>query len=452
MFLQGLGSLPKWPVSAHSEHVFFNLVSRKSDPETVTLLLYIRNSPRLHRSDLFLILHIRSSSAGNTPFPFLPRLQIPSPLFLSPRRKILQRLGVKSLVRFTSVSKQWKSTSNQHPLHTHLIRAQTRDPDILLGGEPLHGPKPYSYLRTLELGSSEFKQSNIMPKHDQRPCFITGSCDGLVCVYHVPNFIYLVNPATRWCRPLPKAKFQKINRIRRSLDSNNRCDFLGFGKDTMTGKHKMVWLYNSLELDLDGQTTCEVFDFATNTWRHVTGSTHRILLKAPVYLDGSIYWLTHKYNGETKIVYFDFHTEVFQVMAATPVVHASSYCIVIFRLNNHLCLSEKKINSQEIWSLNSHTIWEKTYNINLSLFGGLDFPVIPVTLISKTELLLFFPVCQLSLFNSAKNRFFVFFILQFCFWFLYSCSFHSKLDLYLVEDFKVIFHFFSNFFRCNTYY
>ncbi|KAL0663054.1 hypothetical protein Bca4012_099891 [Brassica carinata] len=86
MFLQGLGSLPKWPVSAHSEHVFFNLVSRKSDPETVTLLLYIRNSPRLHRSDLFLILHIRSSSAGNTPFPFLPRPQIPSPLFLSPRR------------------------------------------------------------------------------------------------------------------------------------------------------------------------------------------------------------------------------------------------------------------------------------------------------------------------------------------------------------------------------
>ncbi|KAG5389411.1 hypothetical protein IGI04_030952 [Brassica rapa subsp. trilocularis] len=85
MFLQGLGSLPKWPVSAHSEHVFFNLVSRKSDPETVTLLLYIRNSPRLHRSDLFLVLHIRSSSAGNTPFPFLPRPQIPSPLFLSPR-------------------------------------------------------------------------------------------------------------------------------------------------------------------------------------------------------------------------------------------------------------------------------------------------------------------------------------------------------------------------------
>lgn len=59
---------------------------------------------------------------------------------------------------------------------------------------------------------------------------------------------------------------------------NDRFDILGFGKDTVTGKHKMVWLYNSLELDLDGQTTCEVFDFATNTWRHVTGSTHRILL------------------------------------------------------------------------------------------------------------------------------------------------------------------------------
>lgn len=132
--------------------------------------------------------------------------------------EILQRLGVKSLMRFTSVSKQWKSTiKSTYFASRHLIRAQTRDPDILLGGE--HGPKPYSYLWTLELGSSEFKQSNIIPKHDQRPCFITGSCDGLVCVYYVPYFIYLINPATRWCRPLPKAKFQKINRIRRSLDS-----------------------------------------------------------------------------------------------------------------------------------------------------------------------------------------------------------------------------------------
>ncbi|CAN6930866.1 unnamed protein product [Brassica oleracea] len=376
MFLQGLGSLPKWPVSAHSEHVFFNLVSRKSDPETVTLLLYIRNSPRLHRSDLFLILHIRSSSAGNTPFPFLPRPQIPSPLFLSPRRKILQRLGVKSLVRFTSVSKQWKSTIKSTSFASrHLIRAQTRDPDILLGGEPLHN------LNRAILFPNMIRDLVSLPEAVMvlfaSTMFRTSSISSIPPLDGVDLF--------------PRLSFQKINRIRRSLDSNNRCDFLGFGKDTMTGKHKMVWLYNSLELDLDGQTTCEVFDFATNTWGHVTGSTHRILLKAPVYLDGSIYWLTHKYNGETKIVYFDFHTEVFQVMAATPVVHASSYCIVIFSLNNHLSLSEKKINSQEIWSLNSHTIWEKTYNINLSLFGGLDFPVIPVTLISKTELLLFFP-------------------------------------------------------------
>lgn len=161
----------------------------------------------------------------------------------------------------------------------------------------------------------------------------------------------------------------------------------------MTGKYKMVWLYNSEELDLDGQTTCEVFDFSINTWRHVIGSTHCVRTAPPVHLDGSLHWLTLQCNGETKIVYFDLHTEVFQVTSEIPIAHADPDRTVMCSLNNRLCVSERKDNSQDIWSLNSHKVWEKTYTMNLS-FACRDeagVPMIPITILSKTELLFLYP-------------------------------------------------------------
>ncbi|XP_024012935.1 F-box/LRR-repeat/kelch-repeat protein At1g09650 [Eutrema salsugineum] len=119
---------------------------------------------------------------------------------------------------------------------------------------------------------------------------MTRSCDGLVCVYDFQKELYVINPATRWCRSLPRAKFQQINRIRENLNI----------------------------------------------------------------------------KGETKIVYFDLHTEVFHVMSEIPIAHASPSRIIMWSLNNRLCVLEKKINSQVIWSLNSHNVWEKTYSITLN--------------------------------------------------------------------------------------
>ncbi|ESQ45536.1 hypothetical protein EUTSA_v10011073mg [Eutrema salsugineum] len=48
---------------------------------------------------------------------------------------ILQRLPVKSLLRFISVSRLWNSTiKSQYFASKHLSRTQQRNPDILLCG------------------------------------------------------------------------------------------------------------------------------------------------------------------------------------------------------------------------------------------------------------------------------------------------------------------------------
>ncbi|CAH8352146.1 unnamed protein product, partial [Eruca vesicaria subsp. sativa] len=273
--------------------------------------------------------------------------------------EILQRLEIKSLVRFTSVSKQWNAMIKSRSFASrHLVRTQSRDPDILLGGALHHESNPYPCLRILESHFS-FTKVNYVRKPSRRSHAVTGSCDGLVCIYDFSKVIYVFNPATRWCRFLPRAKIQQINRIRESQNSKVRRSYLGFGKDIVTSKYKMVWLYNSKGLDLDGETTCEVFDFTTNTWRHVNGSSYQIyeqLKSQPLYLNGSLHWFTVvESHGKIKMICFDLHTEVFQLMSEIPIATTWAHRIILWSLNNGLCVSEMKNDGiQDIWSLNSH--------------------------------------------------------------------------------------------------
>ncbi|XP_033136008.1 F-box protein At1g11270-like [Brassica rapa] len=309
---------------------------------------------------------------------------------------ILQRLEIKPIIRFTRVSKQWNSTiKSRYFASRHLARVKSPNPDILLGGELVHESKPYPCLRTLGSHSGSLRDVNYIPKPRGRSLVVTGSCDGLVCIYDFKKVLYVFNPATRWCRFLPLAKIQKINWLRESLNCNSARAFLGFGKDTLTSNYKMVWLYNSFE-NLDGQTTCEVFDFATNTWRYVIGSRHRIcdhdFKSHPVYSDGSLYWLTPQLdNKETKMICFDLHAEVFQRMEI-PINYVWPHRIIMCSLNNRLCVSAMKINGiQDIWSLKSDKVWEKTHSLDLSYTTFGEYSGVPLSLVAifdKTRMLI----------------------------------------------------------------
>lgn len=167
-----------------------------------------------------------------------------------------------------------------------------------------------------------------------------------------------------------------------------------FGKDISTGNYKMVWLYNSFDLNLRGPTTCEVFDFTTNTWRYVNGSTHRIRdYGCSTYADGSVYWITtDKFEKETKILSFNLQTEVFQVMSETPIIHAYPHWTIMCSLNSCLCVSVLTDTSQEIWTLNPHKTWEKQFSINVGIesfwFGKVIRPISPVVMLEGKKLLL----------------------------------------------------------------
>ncbi|KAJ4897017.1 hypothetical protein Rs2_23811 [Raphanus sativus] len=142
-------------------------------------------------------------------------------------------------------------------------------------------------------------------------------CDGLVCFYtnYRPSVcVVVVNPATRWHQSLPLARVQQL-----CIDKI-------------------------------------------------------ILLHSPVYVDGSLCWLTD--GEETKVLSFDLHTETFQVICKAPFsdVHDPfrySMCI----LNNCLCVSERYCTTQDIWLLDSSdgniNTWKKMCSIDITKTSSL---------------------------------------------------------------------------------
>ncbi|EOA37401.1 hypothetical protein CARUB_v10011290mg [Capsella rubella] len=286
--------------------------------------------------------------------------------------RILEITPVKPLVRFKAVSKQWKSTIECRMFQERQLkhRQQSGDhPDILMvsvalyfGGctDPDMEPSAIESLRTL---SFDFLSSDKIPTPWENDVFFVSraSCDGLACLYY---------PIT--------------------------SD--GFGKDKFTGTCKPVWLYNSTEVGLENTTTstCEVFDFSTNSWRYVTPpAPHCVTCHDPAFVDGSLYCFTDD-SLETQILSLDLHTEAFQVISKVPFPKVRNDKMVISNLDNRLCVStNKKFPNQDgfyqdIWSFNpENKTWDKIYSIDLLKTEGLDvntqFAVIPLAVFDEAK-------------------------------------------------------------------
>ncbi|CAH2037735.1 unnamed protein product [Thlaspi arvense] len=291
--------------------------------------------------------------------------------------RILERLEVKPLLRFKAVSKQWRSTIESPFFQERQLkhRQQSGDPDVLMVSA-WRGSGKIESLSTLVLGSSSsVKIPTPWEEEDTQYLVSFNSCDGLVCLYNPLVSGFVVNPATRWHRPLPLCGLQQlmVDLGNSYFELGHALFKLGFGKDKFTGTYKPVWLYNSAEIGRENATTCEVFDFSTNAWRYVTpAAPYRLAVCAdPAFVDGSLYWFTD--CEETKVVSLDLHTEAFQVLskapfAANPHRKDNPYEIVMCNLDNRLCVSEKKGSNQVIWSFNAgNKTWDKICSIDLDI-------------------------------------------------------------------------------------
>ncbi|CDY72528.1 BnaAnng41400D [Brassica napus] len=295
--------------------------------------------------------------------------------------EIFLRLPVKALIRLRSLSKQWRVTMESLCFaERHLkIAKQSRVKLIMvIDSRLVPKPPPDSNVgfRTFCLESASllfFTLINFSQGFDSW-IFISGNCDGLFCI-HSPKTqsIYVVNPATRWLRQLPPARFQiLIHKFDPTLEEWIAMDslfHLAFVKKA-AADYKLVWLYNSDSYN--GVTKCEVFDFRANAWRYLACTpSYRIFPnQKPAYANGSVYWHTELHEGRIEVVDFDIHTETFRLLPKIIPAIASSdpSHIDMCTLDNHLCMSKREhvTKIQEIWRLKpTEGTWEMIFSIDL---------------------------------------------------------------------------------------
>ncbi|KAG2283398.1 hypothetical protein Bca52824_054618 [Brassica carinata] len=200
---------------------------------------------------------------------------------------ILERLPVKSLLRFRTERQQ-------------LIHMSRGGPDVLFVSTNVYDDDGRLVKRVNDLDARRFAFGSSsaytvhVPTNWGGTSVCHSNCDGLLCLYSIynPSVCVVMNPATRWRQTFPLSNIQNL--ILHRLNKDTPTPKLGFSKNKLTGTYKPVFLTNSSGFGLDNVTTCEVFDFTTQLWRYVhpaspfTPNPHT----DPVYLDGSLYWLT----------------------------------------------------------------------------------------------------------------------------------------------------------------
>ncbi|KAJ0264380.1 F-box domain-containing protein [Hirschfeldia incana] len=324
------------------------------------------------------------------------KIEIPNDVM----EEIVIRLPVRSIARFQTVSKHWESVITSRDFgERHMTHQRSKDPKLMFVS---YGPDHICFeQRDLETASLE-ESFYLNIEEIKGAIAISECCDGLVCFYGLTDAVRVVNMATETLvPPLPLAKFQQVHKyhpdpdvevemedvIDEDEDDRNPVPVpfvlftrFGFGKDSVTGRYKIVWLYNIYPATLNKKkkTRCEVFDLEEWRWRFVTTRPldhHQILSEQmPSFANGSLYWLTGDERGypstQTKLIVFDIHTEMFQVTSTPPFISpgASGDKIGLCNLDGRLCISELKSDcKQEFWwRVEECDKWEKIFSVDLN--------------------------------------------------------------------------------------
>ncbi|KAF5797281.1 putative F-box domain-containing protein [Helianthus annuus] len=304
------------------------------------------------------------------------------------QEEIMKRLPTKSLLRFRTVSKAWKSLIDSSRFvvdysvnHTHQHHLLVRySPPIGLG-------QKYVSIVDDEI-FPEHKCSLPDPASEGVGLTIVGSCQGLFCIYTFSSGEYgrsLIYTASIWNPSIRKTVAIDVSHVSHVLDPDSDIVF-GFGVCPHTGDPKLVKVnFRKSKRNLDSITftpwQVEVYTLSSQVWRSIpTINQPRNsvqLLWDQVVIDGLIYWLaidgrTTGFPGYNMIVSFDMTSEKFmEVSLPATLAHAHDRRVVISKLKESLVAvelvreAEKRVYS--VWMMedgvpNSFT---KLFTINL---------------------------------------------------------------------------------------
>ncbi|KAI9112556.1 hypothetical protein K1719_016479 [Acacia pycnantha] len=226
---------------------------------------------------------------------------------------ILRRLPVKSLIRYKSVAKSWR-TQITNP---SFIARKFEFYDSVTENSRLRLILGWDEKPCISLISDQEPIDVEVPlpeKDDVSFIWVYGQCNGIFCLYAVYGgdkagrfSLILWNPGTREVKVLP------------APHNHSKGIIFGFGIDPVTKDYKVVQLGN-LAFEGRKQILVEVYSLSTDSWRTLDSVVPAHLLGFPrcrAYLNGFYHWIIVGYN-DRGILFFDFGKDLFGRIQLPP--------------------------------------------------------------------------------------------------------------------------------------
>ncbi|KAJ4892229.1 F-box/kelch-repeat protein [Raphanus sativus] len=273
--------------------------------------------------------------------------------------EIFIRLPSKSILKFRTVSKQWRTILESKSFLERRMNNTQRHWKILAA---------YDSNRTSPFVDNE----EIVYLHSDkdaagRPSL---SCDGLLC-FPEQDWIIVVNPLTGQLLRFPSRLDDTVSS---TLDTDSvrgagmalfpGYRAMGFGRDEVTGLYKVVRMcFHPVEEDDE----CELLDVATGEWRTLSPPPCQVeVVRKSVCVNGSIYWLT--VDQDYRILALNLHTQEFHYVSV-PDTPVTWFRIQILNLDDRLAIAKATGGHPgwklKIWSMDKEG-WSKTYSISLA--------------------------------------------------------------------------------------
>ncbi|KAG4387662.1 hypothetical protein AAZX31_09G010500 [Glycine max] len=284
---------------------------------------------------------------------------------------ILSRLPAKSLLRFRSTSKSWKSLiDSQHFNSVHLSRSLSLTSNTTL---------------ILRL-DSDLYQTNF-PTLDP-PLFLNhplmcysnnitllGSCNGLLCISNVADDIAFWNPSLRQHRILPSLPLP-----RRRLHPDTTlfaARVYGFGFDHTSPDYKLVRISYFVDLqDRSFDSQVKLYTLRANAWKTLPSMPYALCCARTmgVFVGNSLHWVvTRKLEPDQPdlIVAFDLTHEIFTELPLPDTGGVGGgFEIDVALLGDSLCMTVNFHNSKmDVWVMREYNrgdSWCKLFTLEES--------------------------------------------------------------------------------------
>ncbi|KAH6834197.1 hypothetical protein C2S53_020484 [Perilla frutescens var. hirtella] len=274
-----------------------------------------------------------------------------SSCFIPPEivEEILLNLPLKSLLRFSTVSKSWKSMIFDLGFITrHRTRAALPGRErVLISHEPSGYLTPAASTFPLSsISSNEAVDDAATPlifpfliHNFSSDIRLLASCGELRCVKHKRSY-FLWNPSMGTYKklPHPSTKMGSLNHLFEF--------YLGLGYDSVGDDYKI--------LKMSRTTSPELYSLRSDSWKNIPSLPKKIGNWKYVFAGGELYWVSSADDASVILASFDLSSEKYAEVAQPPydpVLTFNNDGVMLTVIRGKLCLHVNygNINKYVLW-------------------------------------------------------------------------------------------------------